>query len=400
MKSSITRVVEGNSVQKNSVHLAAFVSAGLAVVLSLATLAVPQTAQASQGSVSAQQPGTPAKSSQPKSAQTKPAQGKPAQAGSAQSSRAQSASRSSPPRNAQAKTSQKRPSSAGRQANVSGSRKASVRAEPGYNSLGTRLGLRSQLSEINLNSSAVMVVDQKTGEILLEKNPDAALPIASITKVMTAMVIIDAGLPLSEVITITADDTNLEKYSSSRLRVGARFSRAELLHLALMSSENRAAHALGRTFPGGMDVFVNAMNEKAQALGMGTSRFVEPTGLSSANVASPRDLTRLVKAAHEFPLIREYSTAREAVVRVGGREQQFRNTNALTRNDNWDLGLSKTGFIRDAGKCLVMQASIDDQDVIIVMLDAEGSAKRISDAERIRRWLSGDRDREPTPVRS
>lgn len=400
MKSSITRVVEGNSVQKNSVHLAAFVSAGLAVVLSLATLAAPQTAQASQGSVSAQQPGTPAKSSQPKSAQTKPAQGKPAQAGSAQSNRAQSASRSSPPRNAQAKTSQKRPSSAGRQANAAGSRKASVRAEPGYNSMGTRLGLRSQLSEISLNSSAVMVVDQKTGEILLEKNPDAALPIASITKVMTAMVIIDAGLPLSEVITITADDTNLEKYSSSRLRVGARFSRAELLHLALMSSENRAAHALGRTFPGGMDVFVNAMNEKAQALGMGTSRFVEPTGLSSANVASPRDLSRLVKAAHEFPLIREYSTAREAVVRVGGREQQFRNTNALTRNDNWDLGLSKTGFIRDAGKCLVMQASIDDQDVIIVMLDAEGSAKRISDAERIRRWLSGDRDREPTPVRS
>lgn len=386
--------------QKNSVHLAAFVSAGLAVVLSVATLAVPQTAQASQGSVSAQQPGTPAKSSQPKSSQAKPAQGKPAQAGSAQSNRAQSAARSSPPRNAQAKTSQKRPSSAGRQANAAGSRKASVRAEPGYNSMGTRLGLRSQLSEITLNSSAVMVVDQKTGEILLEKNPDAALPIASITKVMTAMVILDAGLPLSEVITITADDTNLEKYTSSRLRVGARFSRAELLHLALMSSENRAAHALGRTFPGGMDVFVNAMNEKAQSLGMATSRFVEPTGLSSANVASPRDLSRLVKAAHEFPLIREYSTAREAIVRVGGREQQFRNTNALTRSDNWDLGLSKTGFIRDAGKCLVMQASIDDQDVIIVMLDAEGSAKRISDAERIRRWLSGDRDREPTPVRS
>jgi D-alanyl-D-alanine endopeptidase (penicillin-binding protein 7) len=245
-----------------------------------------------------------------------------------------------------------------------------------------------------------MVVDQKSGEILLEKNPDAALPIASITKVMTAMVILDAGLPLSEMITITADDSNLEKHTSSRLRVGARFSRAELLHLALMSSENRAAHALGRTFPGGLDVFVNAMNDKAQSLGMGTSRFVEPTGLSSANVASPRDLTRLVKAAHQFPLIREYSTAPDAIVRVGSQQQQFRNTNALTRNGNWDLGLSKTGFIRDAGKCLVMQASIDDQNVIIVMLDAEGSAKRISDAERIRRWLSGDREREATPVRS
>jgi len=357
---------------------------GLAVIgmMSMLVLGVagwPAIVVASQSGAAAQQ-GSSAKPAQPK--------------------RAQPAARPANPKSNQAKASQKRPASANRQARNNGARKASVRAEPGYNSMGSRLGLRSQLAEIELNSSAVMVVDQKSGEILLEKNPDAALPIASITKVMTAMVILDAGLPLSEMITITADDSNLEKHTSSRLRVGARFSRAELLHLALMSSENRAAHALGRTFPGGLDVFVNAMNDKAQSLGMGTSRFVEPTGLSSANVASPRDLTRLVRAAHQFPLIREYSTAPDAIVRVGSQQQQFRNTNALTRNGNWDLGLSKTGFIRDAGKCLVMQASIDDQNVIIVMLDAEGSAKRISDAERIRRWLSGDREREATPVRS
>ncbi len=271
--------------------------------------------------------------------------------------------------------------------------------ESGYDSLGTRLGLRSQLSEIALNSSAVMVVDQDTGLPLLEKNSDVALPIASITKVMTAIVTLDADLSLSEVITIEKEDTQLEKYSASRLGVGAKFSRAELLHLALMSSENRAAQALGRSYPGGLSAFVSAMNRKAQELGMTNSKFVEPTGLSSQNVSTPRDLSRLVNAAYAYPLVREYSTDREAVVRVGGRQQQFRNTNALTRNNEWELGLSKTGFIRDAGKCLVMQATIDDQNVIIVMLDAQGSSKRISDAERIRKWLSADRDRQPA-VRS
>ncbi len=273
-------------------------------------------------------------------------------------------------------------------------RKSFARSEPGYNSMGTRLGLRSQLSEISLNSSAVMVVDQETGRVLLDKNADVALPIASITKVMTALVVMDADLPLKEIITISKEDTQLEKYSSSRLRVGSKFTRAELLHLALMSSENRAAHALGRTYPGGMEAFVKAMNEKADELGMTNSNFVEPTGLSSNNMSTPRDLSRLVNAAYEVPLIREYSTTTDALVRVGGQQQQFRNTNALTRNDNWEIGLSKTGFIRDAGKCLVMQATIDHQDVIIVMLDAQGSASRLSDAERIRRWLSADKDRQ------
>lgn len=280
------------------------------------------------------------------------------------------------------------------------SRKAFAASESGYDSLGSRLGLRSELTEIALNSSAVIVVNQASGQVLLEKNPDIALPIASITKLMTAVVTMEANLPLSDVIEIEKSDTQLEKYTGSRLRVGTSFTRAELLNLALMSSENRAAHALGRSYPGGMEAFVLAMNKKADSLGMSNSHFVEPTGLSSSNVSTPRDLSRLVKEATRFPLIRQYSTAREAIVQVGGRYQQFRNTNALARNGDWELGISKTGFIRDAGKCLVMQANIDNTDVIIVMLDAQGSQKRITDAERIRRWLSADKDRQALAVRS
>ena len=260
-------------------------------------------------------------------------------------------------------------------------------------SMGSRLGLRSEFSEIALNSSAVLVLDQNSGEVLLEKNADIPLPIASITKLMTAIVTLDAELPLDEVITISKEDTKLEKYASSRLRVGSKLTRAELLHLALMSSENRAAHALGRTYPGGMDDFIAAMNEKAEALGMAKSKFVEPTGLSSNNVSSPRDLAVLVDEAYSYAEIRQFSTAREAVMNFGGKALQFRNTNALARGHEWEIGVSKTGFIRDAGRCLVMQALIHDQPVIMVMLDAEGKASRISDAERIRKWLSTERDR-------
>jgi D-alanyl-D-alanine endopeptidase (penicillin-binding protein 7) len=279
-------------------------------------------------------------------------------------------------------------------------RKAFAKAEQGSNSMGSRLGLRSELDDMALNSTAVLVVDQLTGKVLIDKNSDVALPIASITKVMTAVVTLDAELPLGEIITITKEDTQLEKYSSSRLKVGSTFTRAELLHLALMSSENRAAHALGRTYPGGEEAFIAAMNEKAEELGMASSRFVEPTGLSSNNRSTPRDLARLVNAAYEYPEIRQYSTAKEAIVRVGRSQQQFRNTNALARGGEWDLGLSKTGFIRDAGKCLVMQATIDGRDVVIVMLDAQASSKRLADAERIRRWISADKDRQAAAVRS
>ena len=322
----------------------------------------------------------------------KPAQAKPAAATAARPAK--------PAQNTKTTRSANSPKKNVARAPAQGVRASKVKAEPGYNSMGTRLGLRSELADLSLNSSAVMVMDQASGEVLLEKNADAALPIASITKVMTAMVVLDAGQPLEESIVIAREDTQLEKYSASRLKVGASFTRAELLHLALMSSENRAANALGRSYPGGLPAFVIAMNDKARALGMTSSTFVEPTGLSSGNVASPRDLAVLVNAAYHVPLIRDYSTDRDAVVRVGGRQQQFRNTNALTRDENWDIGLSKTGFIRDAGKCLVMQARLDQRDVIIVMLDAEGSAKRLADAERIRRWLSIERDRQASAVRS
>ncbi len=292
---------------------------------------------------------------------------------------------------AKPKVAQKKPKASAKKKVVKKSNTRSFASAAASQSLGSRLGLRDEFTEVALNSSAVIVVDQSSGEVLLEKNPDVPLPIASVTKVMTAIVTLEAGLPLDEVITIAREDASLQKYNGSRLHVGARFTRDQLLHLALMSSDNRAAHALGRMYPGGLAEFVAAMNRKAQALGMAHSKFVEPTGLSSENQSTPRDLSRLVNAAHAFPLIREYSTAPSAIVRVGKKTQEFRNTNALARAGEWDLGLSKTGFIRDAGRCLVMQATIDDQDVIIVMLDAQASAKRLRDAERIRQWLETER---------
>jgi D-alanyl-D-alanine endopeptidase (penicillin-binding protein 7) len=247
--------------------------------------------------------------------------------------------------------------------------------------------MASVVQSVRLNSSAAMVVDQSSGQVLIEKNADAELPIASITKLMTALVVLDAHLPLDEKIIITRSDARLEKNPPSRLPVGARLTRAELLHLALMSSENRAAQALGRSYPGGLSAFVRAMNIKAVKLGMASSRFTEPTGLNAGNVSSPRDLVRLVEEAYFYREIRRYSTARELMIKVRGRTLQFRNSNALVRGDHWDLGLSKTGFIRDAGRCLVMQAEVDNRPVIIVMLDAQGKRHRVRDAETIRKVL-------------
>ena len=261
----------------------------------------------------------------------------------------------------------------------------------------TRLGLQSVLTEAALSSSAVLVVDQISNEVLFEKNSDAVLPIASITKLMTAVVVSEAGQPMDELLTVSQEDADLEKNARSRLVVGTQLTRGQFLHLALMSSENRAAHLLGRHYPGGLGAFVRAMNAKAIQLGMTASRFVEPTGLNSANVSSPRDLARLVEEAHSLPQIREYSTARNMLVSVRGRQQHFINTNALARGSEWELGLSKTGFIREAGRCLVMQASIEDRPVIMVMLDASGKQQRLQDAERIRRWLIQQADRK-TPI--
>jgi D-alanyl-D-alanine endopeptidase (penicillin-binding protein 7) len=254
-------------------------------------------------------------------------------------------------------------------------------------SIGQAIGLRLVEDPLDLRSSVALVVDQQSGDALFEKNATAVLPIASITKLMTAMVVLDAQQPLSELIAITADDIDTEKFSRSRLRPGVRLTRAELLNLALMASENRAAHALGRTFPGGLAAYAEAANVKARSIGMHDSRFVEPTGLSSRNVSTAQDLVRMVRAAYEYPLIRQYSTTAELTVGAGLQHTVFRNTNRLVESPTWDIGLQKTGFINEAGNCLVMQARVEGRSMIMVLLDADGRQSRLADAQRLRQWM-------------
>lgn len=268
-------------------------------------------------------------------------------------------------------------------------RKVVARATPMLPSIGQLTGLHATDDELDLKSSVALVVDQDTHEVLFSKNPNAVLPIASITKLMTALVVTEAGLALDEVLTVNAEDAAVRAGSRSQLRAGARLTRGEMLHLALMASENRAAHLLGRTYPGGMSDFVNAMNAKAQLLGMHDTRYVEPTGLSSDNRSSAHDLALLVRAASLHPLLRELSTSHEAVVPVGKRQVQFRNTNGLVRNPEWDIGLQKTGYIAAAGRCLVMQTQLAGRQLIMVLLDSAGKYSRIGDAERIRSWMAG-----------
>jgi serine-type D-Ala-D-Ala endopeptidase (penicillin-binding protein 7) len=265
-----------------------------------------------------------------------------------------------------------------------------VRVTPAKPSFGALYGLHGTVDALELKSSVALVMDQDTHEILFAKNLQAVLPIASITKLMTALVVTEASLPLDETLTVTQDDVDTEKGSRSRLTVGTQLSREEMLHLALMSSENRAAHVLGRSFPGGLDAFVAAMNDKAQALGMVDTRYVEPTGLSSKNQSSARDLATLVNAAHQHRLIRELSTSPEHQVEIGRRELTFRNTNGLVRSPSWDIGLQKTGYISEAGRCLVMQAQMAGRKLIMVFLDSAGKYSRIADAERVRRWIAGN----------
>jgi len=231
------------------------------------------------------------------------------------------------------------------------------------------------------------VVDQQTNEVLYSKNDKAVLPIASLTKLMTGLLVDEAKLPLDEQIAITQDDVDTEKGSRSRLLVGSRLTRGELLHLALMSSENRAAHALGRTYPGGLSVFVSAMNNKARVLGMTDTVYTEPTGLSSHNKSSAHDLAKLVDVASQYPLLRELTTSPSFAVALGRRSVQFKNTNRLVRNPSWDIGLQKTGYIAEAGRCLVMQTRIAGRNLIMVFLDSAGTLTRIADAQRVRRWL-------------
>ncbi len=259
---------------------------------------------------------------------------------------------------------------------------------PAVPTFGQQAGLHAVDDPLDLKSSVAYVLDQDTHEVLFSKNPEAVLPIASITKLMTALVVVEANQPLDEEISITSDDIDTEKHTGSRLAVGTKLTRGEMLHLALMSSENRAAHALGRNYPGGLDVFVAAMNAKASSLGMADTHYVEPTGLSSRNQSSAADLAKLVNVTSQIPLLRDLSTSREARVALGKRLVQFRSTNGLLSNPLWDIGLQKTGFINEAGKCLVMQASMAGRKLIMVFLDSSGRASRIADAERMRKWLA------------
>ena len=271
-------------------------------------------------------------------------------------------------------------------------------ARPARPSDAMRAGLHGTQDPLSLRSSVAYVVDQETQEVLFSKNEEAVLPIASLTKLMTALLISEAELPLDETVTITRDDVDTEKGSTSRLRVGAVLTRGELLHLALMSSENRAAHALGRTYPGGLQVFVEMMNAKAQLLGMHDTRFVEPTGLSSRNRSSARDLAVLVDVASEDELLRDYSTSRAREVADGRRKLMFSNTNRLVLNPRWEIGLQKTGYISEAGQCLVMQARVAGRNVIMVFLDSAGKLSRLGDAERVRRWVESIPSKTPGPV--
>jgi serine-type D-Ala-D-Ala endopeptidase (penicillin-binding protein 7) len=256
-------------------------------------------------------------------------------------------------------------------------------------SFGQLYGLHHTTDPLALKSSVAFVIDQDTDEVLVSKNSEAVLPIASLTKLMTALVVVDARQPMDDLIEITQEDVDTEKNSSSKLAVGSVLTRGEALHLALMSSENRAAHALGRYFPGGLRSFVPAMNQKSRQLGMFDSHFVDPTGLNSQNQSSAKDLVSLVKAASQKTLIRELSVSLGYALQTGARLVQFRNTNSLVHDPSWEIGLQKTGYIVEAGRCLVMQAHMAGRRLIMVFLDSSGKYSRLADAERVRRWLEG-----------
>lgn len=248
-------------------------------------------------------------------------------------------------------------------------------------------GLSMTRDALALASSVALVMDQSNSEVLFEKNANVTLPIASITKLMTGLVVVEAKQDMNEILEVTDEDIDREKNSSSRLRVGSQLSRANMLHIALMSSENRAASALGRHYPGGLRAFVAAMNAKAKSLGMAGTHYVDSTGLSSNNVASARDLAKLVVEAYNHPILRQYSTDSKYVVEPGGRALQYANSNRLVSSPDWEIGLQKTGYISEAGRCLVMQANISGRPIVMIFLDSKGKLSRLGDATRIRKWL-------------
>ncbi len=245
-----------------------------------------------------------------------------------------------------------------------------------------------KVSSLRVQSHIALIFDEETQRPLYNKNSEMVVPIASITKLMTAMVVLDAKLPMDVAVSVAEDDLNRIRRAKSRLRVGMTLTRSEMLKLALMSSENRAALALARSYPGGTEALVAAMNAKARVLGMENTRFYDPTGLDSDNVSSARDLVKMVSAARYYPLIHQFTTSTShSVEGLRGRAMQFRNTNPLVRNASWDIGVSKTGYISEAGLCLVMEAKISQRPVIIVLLDSWGKRTRVGDANRIKKWM-------------
>lgn len=241
---------------------------------------------------------------------------------------------------------------------------------------------------LSLNSTAAVVFNESNGEVLYSKNNTNPMPIASITKLLTAMVVLDAHLPMDEMITIDEADVDTLRNTGSRLPVGTSMTRAETMLLMLMSSENRAAAAMARNYPGGTAAFVARMNRKAQAIGMKNARFYDSSGLNGGNVATAADLVHLVQAAHDYPEIREFSTTQaHELVLANGRRLAYHNTNSLVKDDEWQIGLQKTGFINEAGKCVVMQATIANTPLVIVLLDSDGKYQRLADANRIKRWI-------------
>jgi D-alanyl-D-alanine endopeptidase (penicillin-binding protein 7) len=253
-------------------------------------------------------------------------------------------------------------------------------------SFGRAAGLHLAPDPLRLNSSAALVVNHGTGEVLVRKNDQAVLPMASLTKLMTALLVMEAKQPMDEVLTITADDVDNERHSRSRLRVGTQLTRAEALHLALMSSENRAAHALGRAYPGGLPKMVEAMNARARTLGMKNTTYVDPTGLSNGNRSTARDIALLVGEASKDPQLRAFSTDEDHVAKFGKRTLQYRNSNRLVRA-GWDIELQKTGYIVEAGRCLTMLAKVAGHDLVMVLLDADSNGQRLADAQKLRRWV-------------
>jgi D-alanyl-D-alanine endopeptidase (penicillin-binding protein 7) len=240
----------------------------------------------------------------------------------------------------------------------------------------------------DLRSASALVIDSK-GNVIYGKDVDTVRPIASITKLMTAMVILDSGVDLTQKITVTKEDRDLVQLTGSRLEYGATLSRREMILLAIMSSENRAATALGRTSPGGMSQFVEQMNRKAAKLGMNNSRFADPAGLNVENMSTASDLARMLKAAYDYPLIREASTTTRLEVHPYAKRGPltYGNTNRLLKNETWDIALSKTGYINEAGRCLVMQANIEGEPVYIVLLNSFGKLTPFGDSNRLRKWM-------------